>query len=150
MRRSVTLLPALFLALFVRAQSPVLYELRSTPVLDDRGIKYLHAIVKQLDPQGRATHFEERIKILLNSTVAISDLVSTLQAATGATFFVVNGAPSSERMLEPRVPDGFPPIPVNPAQEADHAAAKQAWREANPELHRAYLDQLRSRTPSHE
>ncbi|MEO8588765.1 MAG: hypothetical protein ABI432_05300 [Flavobacteriales bacterium] len=151
MTRSLLLLLGVGSCVFASAQAFSVYELRSEPALDARGIKFLHATVHAIDDHGQAWVYEDRIKVRLHDDVNLESTLEALSQATGTTFTLVHSVVGGERSTAPEPPPGFP-VPHhtgNIAQDAaDDTAAKQAWREANPELYQEYLESLRQRTPA--
>ena len=152
MKRSLLCSLAIAVCGLATAQSYAIYELRSAPSLDSHGRKLLLATVPVVDPQAKVLIYEERIKLQLSDAVAIEDALAAFSEATGTSITVFNVRLGAMRST-PDLPPGFPVMldTGDPVQDAaDHAAAKQAWMVANPELHRQYIESLRLRTPSHE
>jgi hypothetical protein len=135
---------ALLLALASLAQQRVV-ELGCDPC---PSAKLVQEVMTGYDAQARATGDALRLKVLLDTSIPLDMVVDHLNESLHCRARVIHtmvkaqeAAPVGEAPpLPERVDTGDPA-----ADDAAHGAAKQAWRLANPDAHRALM-QAQGRT----
>jgi hypothetical protein len=135
---------ALLLALASVAQQRVV-EMSCDPC---PSAKLVQEVMTDYDAQARATGDALRLKVLLDTNIPLDQVVDHLneslhcRAQVIQTMVKAQGAASAGAAppLPERVDTGDPA-----ADDAAHEAAKQAWRLANPDAHRALM-QAQGRT----
>ena len=132
---------SLFILLFaVAAQAQVrVVEMVCTPC---PSAKLVQEVLTQFDAQARATGDATHLKASLQASITDADLFSHLNETLNCQ---VRGANTGIKQGNTASAGTAPPLPVRmntgdpAADDAAHEAAKQAWRLAYPEAHRALM-----------
>ena len=144
MERYACSLFALLLALASLAQQRVV-EMSCDPC---PSAKLVQEVMIQFDDQARATGDAQGLKVLLDTNVPLEQVMDHLNTTLHCRAQLQNGMVKTQATagagaappLPERVDTGDPA-----ADDAAHEAAKQAWRLANPDAHRALM-QAQGRT----
>ena len=144
MERYACFMFALLLALASSAQQRVV-ELSCAPC---PSAKLVQEVMTGYDAQARTTGDAQRLKVLLDTNVPLDQVVAHLNESLHCSAQLIN---TMIKAQEAAHAGAAPPLPErvdtgDPAgDDAAHEAAKQAWRVANPDAHRALM-QAQGRT----
>ena len=104
--------------------------------------KLVQEALTQYDAQAQATGDATRLKVRVDTSVPDAQLFNFLNQTLHCQ---VRGAHTHAKQGTPATTGDAPPLPVRvdtgdpTADDAAYEAAKQAWRQANPEAHRALI-----------